>query len=164
MIRKSLLLALPLFVLLGTVAAVFTLEHQRTPDWQVVLEGYLHDERAERADFIVRKSVAARQPWNFDAAMGRAQMAAGAWPWGIERLPYPLDALHCVLIARTSAANGTSTGSAGEQILYVAHHSDKLWRVGWLVHEGPTVPLDAKEVNHLAAVDCDFGQQLHVYP
>ena len=103
MLRKILLLGLPLLVALATATTVMLYERQRTPNWQQTLEQYFANQLAPAASDTVIASVEAQLPWAFAAEMGRAVVDAGAWPWGIEQLPYPPDALYCVLMDDSSA-------------------------------------------------------------
>ncbi len=106
-------------------------------------------------DVQVQRTVNARQPWNFDERMGRAWLRPGEWPWQIDRLPFPPNALYCVLIERTPSASAKSSLKAARQLLYVAHHSDQLWRLGWVVHEGQQAPFGAADFKRLVELGCD---------
>jgi hypothetical protein len=147
--RKTLLLALPVLVIAATALAVFVLERQRTPDWQMALDEYLASTGAVWQDARIGANVVAQMSWNFGEDNGNPQMS-GNWPWGIATLPYPPNALRCMLI----------TNGEGEQLLFVAQHTDKLWRIGWIVHVGPTVPLTVAERGALAEVGCNIAAEL----
>jgi hypothetical protein len=69
------------------------------------------------------------------------------WRWEV-RLPYPPDELVCVLLAGAQAQH---------QVVYVGHHTDTLWRVGWLVHQGPASPFPPDVAVELAALGCELG-------
>lgn len=178
--RKILTLALPLLILLGTVTTVVALEQQRTPEWQRALNGYLdqsrlddfHSDDSRSGDSSavkhsnvlaarVRRVARARLPWNFRAEMGRPVRSTQQWPWAVNQLPYPPDALYCVLVQETvskfAPATATPQMATTRRVIYVAHHSDKLWRVGWMVHEGPIQPFSPALASHLASVGCDLG-------
>ena len=167
MCRKALLFGMPLLVALGTLATVMFYERQRTPDWQQTLAAYLH--LSQMADDVeVLASVKARTPWDFNAEMGRAVSGELAWPWGIAQLPYPPDALYCVLVGKPESAVTQEAAQPGGKftlrLLYVAHHSDKMWRVGWLVHEGGRAPWAATDEDVLASVGCEFDPQMAPNP
>lgn len=140
--KKIIALAIPLLVLVGTAVLFITLESRRMPDWELELNEYL----ARPDAFAVQQVVLARHPENFKPDMGAP--VQGDWPWGIEVLPYPPQALRCVLLAQPDAAK--------QQTVYVGYYSDALWRSGWLVHEGPEAPFSPTLDGHLTAIGCDL--------
>ncbi len=162
MMRKSLLIVLPVVVMVMTAFAVYWLARLRTPDWQGALDIYLAEAGEASAGTVQRPvvigKVAATKPWLFHNGMGRAQMT-GEWPWDAVQLPYPPDAVRCVLVAGPSTAAGSTedAGSRG-QLLFVAHHIDKLWRTGWVVHEGLPGTNDTRAV--LAEIGCELDALL----
>lgn len=163
MLRKILLIGLPLLVALGTATTVMFYDGQRTPGWQQTLEQYLAQSGASSvnaADDQIIASDAAQVPWNFDAEMGHAVVDAQAWQWSIEQLPYPPDALFCVLVDDSTPTSTSSvtqpTNPPTQRLVYVAHHTDKLWRVGWVVHEGGRAPFAVADTDALGAVGCDL--------
>ena len=92
----------------------------------------------------------AREPRNFSASMGTPQ--PGDW---INPSNPPQD-VRCVLLARSGASVGDS-GETVRQVVYLVHHSDALYRVGWLAYKGPEEPFDEKLRSDLASIGCDLG-------
>ncbi|MEM7346631.1 MAG: hypothetical protein AAF485_20500 [Chloroflexota bacterium] len=88
----------------------------------------------------------ASQPWNYLNTMGKP--VPRGWVWGIETVPFPPTAMQCVLLAE---------GEINQQVIYVGYHTDNLWRVGWLVHEGPTSPFQPEHIVNLTEIGCDLG-------
>jgi hypothetical protein len=155
MLRKIVLLSLPLFIVMGTVTTVIALERQRTAEWARTLEQYFAQTHTAAIDVEVQVTVSALQPWNFREGMGSAFLDTNDWRWHIEQLPFPPDSLYCVLVKRIPTATANPIIEPARQLLYVAHHSDHLWRVGWIVHEGPTEPFTMEVANDIAALGCD---------
>jgi hypothetical protein len=156
MLRKIILISLPLFVLLVMLTAVVAFEEKRTPDWQQVLKRYIEETRPIAVEVSILESVQASRPWNFDESMGVAYRQPNSWPWDIDRLPFPADALYCVLMQREPLEAAYQEVKSNHQIYYVAHHADALWRVGWVVHEGPMQPFAAAVRDDLAEIGCDL--------
>ena len=152
--KKILALGIPVLVLLGVVIALAKLEGRRTPDWETALGDYV-SRSAQRGESIeIQKVVEASRPWRFAPEMGRA--GRSNWTWQVVQLPFPPKALRCVVVRR----KGTSVLGVPEepirQVIYVAYHTDELWRAGWLVHEGPQEPFTGELLADLEAIGCDL--------
>ena len=145
--KKIIVLTIPFITLVTIVLTFAMLETQRKPDWKIELDRYITSQ-LPAATLTVKAVVTASQPGNFAEAMGRPVRAD--WRWGIDELPYPPSALRCVLLERRN----NSTGLAQGQVVYVGYHTDTLWRVGWLVHEGPEAPFRLEVARHLATLGC----------
>ena len=155
MLRKMLILGLPVLLFLSSAVTVIALERQRTPDWQQALDRYLDQTQMVNVQVEILGIERASLPWNFSVQMGTPVVAASDWTWQIDRLPYPPDSLRCVLIdRRPTNAEGRIGIEPKRQLLYLAHHTDAVWRVGWIVHEGPSTLLAPGVVEDLAEVGC----------
>jgi hypothetical protein len=143
---KLIIFAMPLLVLLGVGTTVAALERQREPDWQAALNHYLAQREPSTQRLAVQHMTRASSPQHFQPEMGVAQRLDD-WRWTVQ-LPYPPDELVCVLLAGEEAQR---------QVVYVGHHTDTLWRVGWLVHQGPASPFPSDLAVDLAALGCDLG-------
>ena len=75
------------------------------------------------------------------------------WRWKVSKLPFPPLAVQCVLLERTRESDGAEDEPL-RQVVFVGHHSDGLYRVGWLVHEGPKEPFSPELQAHLDAIGC----------
>ena len=146
--RTLLLLAIPLGVLLGTIAGVIALEQGQPPGWERALQLYLDTAAPVQGRAQVMAAEQARQPWEFRPELGSPVHQDEVWTWQIDQLPYPPDDLYCVLLGYPAGA------ATSRQVVYVAHHTDNLWRVGWLVHLGPVTPFPATLAADLAQVGC----------
>jgi hypothetical protein len=154
---KPIFFLIPLLVLLSAVTTVAALERQRAPDWQTTLDHYLARRQRAGTALRVQRVVFAQQPWRFDAALASAAPDPEDWRWNAERLPYPPDAVYCVLFENVAGSTAKAAATTGGQVVYVAHHSDKLWRVGWIVHEGPREPFPPALRADLSALGCDLS-------
>ena len=66
-----------------------------------------------------------------------------------------MELRHCVLLEpRKEALNGSRQLTA--QFVFMAYHSDALWRAGWLVHESAEPYATPAAENRLERVGCDF--------
>lgn len=151
--KKIIALTSPVLVLVAVFIAVAALETERVSDWERALSNYLTQSRS--SGFVkLRATTPANKPWNFTETMGTP--VHGGWPWGIEELPYPPTAVQCVLVERIHRLDANTTTQT-QQLIFVARHSDKLWRIGWLVHKGPTAPFSPQTAELLAAIDCELN-------
>jgi hypothetical protein len=146
--RRIILLAIPLITLITVVMIFAGFEAQRKPDWRVQLDRYITDKFPSET-ITVKDAVAASQSGNFNERMGQPVRSL-AWQWGIDELPYPPQLLRCALLDRRD----NSTGLTQRQIVFVGYHTDTLWRVGWLVHEGPKAPFTAEVITDLTTLGC----------
>lgn len=146
--KRFIALAILLMIPLVVVVAFVMLEARRGPDWQFDLNEYLTDKAQTSGAMTLRAVVRAREPWNFSPEMGRP--VRDDWRWGIDELPFPPLEVQCVLLERGDAA------TPQRQVVFIGYHTDRLWRVGWLVHEGPTEPFPLELTDHLAMIGCDL--------
>ena len=77
--KRILVLAIPLAVLVGVVTTFATLERQRTPDWEGVLDDYIAGSRSPGETITVLEVTEASKPWRFTPSMGRA--VRNDWKW-----------------------------------------------------------------------------------
>ncbi len=157
--KRIIALAFPFLVLVGAVTTVLALEARRTPDWESELNSYIARSRAPGETITILAQVEASRPRNFTPAMGRALPNEGGWPWGMGELPppYPSTAVHCVLLERVRKSATGEAGEALRQVIFVSYHSDELFRIGWLTHEGPQEPFTPELIANLDAIGCDLG-------
>ena len=153
--RAALILRVALIV--AAAAALAWAEARRTPDWQIALQGYMQERLDAEQQWVVLDTATARSPEAFAPHM--AQPVVLEWTWeGIE-IPYPPRSVICVLFAPA----GSSSEKSHARVLFVSHHSDNLWRQGWIVHEGPQSPLAPHVQETLSLLDCGLtvtGQPL----
>jgi hypothetical protein len=148
--RRILRLAVPLALLLFAVGFITALEHRRGPDWRLELDEYLASHASPAETLTVEAVVRARKPWHFTAEMGEPE--SGDWI-----VPsYPPQAVRCALLARRSGSGGGAGETAVRQVVFLVHHSDALYRVGWLAHAGPEEPFGPGLRAHLALIGCDL--------
>lgn len=152
--RKIVVVSFLVLALLCTATAVVALERQRTPDWQSALNQYLEQNQFAGDGRQLLKAVRATAPGNFQEGIAPPWRDAAAWQWHIDQLPYPPDQLYCLFLQ--SSAPETVGEEPARQLLYVSHHSDKLYRVGWLVHEGPVEPFPPEYTGTLSILGCDL--------
>jgi hypothetical protein len=157
MLRKIIVLGVPLLLIFGMMTTMVVFEGRRTPPWQRSLNQYFTHTDTSSFDLQVYESAKARQPWNFEEDMATPFFNGIDWPWQQERLPFPPDILYCTLIDRIPTTSATATIEAERQLVYVAHHSDALWRVGWMVHEGPVIRSDVNVPQDFTIVGCDLS-------
>ena len=157
--KKIIALGFPFLVLAGAVITVLALEARRTPDWESELNSTIARSRLPGETITVLAQVEASRPWNFSPAMGKAMANGSGWLWGtIESPPpYPPTAVHCVLLERVRKFAAGEAGESLRQVIFVSYHSDELFRVGWLTHEGPQEPFTPELTANLEAIGCDLG-------
>ena len=160
--KKIIALVLPFTVLVGVFIPLIVFEQQRIPDWQAELNDYIAKNSRPTELITVRVVTNATQPWNFSASMGQA--VPTDWEWSTDTVPPPSDMIKCVLVERNRRATATTPGEQYDQIIFISHHTDTLWPVGWLVYEGPIAPFTPKVATHLDNLGCDLhldnGEQL----
>ncbi len=157
--KRVIALTIPLMVLVATVTILVIFEVQRPPDWKSELEAYI-EARAVSETLTVQSVVKAEKPWNFAAHMGIPALNLSTWATA-EKLPYPPHEVQCVLLVRqnpplTQSKTQEESGSFERQIVYISYHSDTLWNVGWLTHEGAREPFSADVKEDLATIGCDL--------
>ncbi|MFW5940886.1 MAG: hypothetical protein ACOC9C_01025 [Chloroflexota bacterium] len=151
--RKRLeLLLVPVTVLALIITGFAWFERRRTPDWRQELDQYLQSAGNGMAMKISAVTPAWR-PWSFNGDLGTP--VRDDWTWSIERLPYPPQSVYCVLLEpRKEERNNRHHLTA--QLVFMAYHSDALWRAGWLVYESAAPYGTPAAENLLERVDCDF--------
>ncbi len=152
--KRIITLAFPFLVVVSVVMTVAALEARRTPDWQTALSDYTAGNRLPGEAIRVLAVVEARKPWNFEATMGKA--VRSDWTWQIQQLPFPPTALRCALLERERISAAGVPGERKRQVVFVAYHTDTLWRSGWLVHEGPREPFTPELLADLDTIGCDL--------
>jgi hypothetical protein len=155
--RRAMLFAVPLAAVDVLILAFVWLESQREPDWRHELDDYIARTALPSETVTVQSVVRASQPQNFRAEMGRA--ARYDWRWSATSPSFPAQAVQCVLLERQWTASAEGEDRPAPQILFVAHHSDALYRVGWLVYAGPEEPLTDETAGYLTAIGCDLGPE-----
>jgi hypothetical protein len=152
--KKAIALAVPLVVVVLVTVAVAVLETRRGPDWRRELEEYVAHSVAATDTVAIRAVAEARRPWEFDAEMGAA--VREDWRWQSIELTYPPTAVQCVLLERSQESTAV-TAEWRHRVVFMAHHTDGLYRVGWVVHEGPRDPFERELLARLDAMGCDLG-------
>jgi hypothetical protein len=152
--KRIIALAFPFLVLASVVITFAALEARRMPDWETTLSDYIAWSRLPDETIKVQAVVEASKPWNFRATMGKA--VRNDWRWGIEQLPFPPTAMRCVLLERERKSAVGVPGEPKHQVIFVGYHTDTLWRVGWLVHEGPQEGFTPELVADLDTIGCDL--------
>ncbi len=157
--KRIIALAFPFLVLVGAVITVLALEARRVPDWETELDSYITRSRLPGETITVLAEVEASRPWKFSSAMGKAIANERGWPWGNNELPppYPPTAVRCVLLERERKPTSGEPGESIRQVIFVSYHSDGLWRVGWLTHEGPQEAFTPELRANLDTIGCDLG-------
>ena len=150
--KRIIALAVPLGVVAVAVGAFVMLETRRGPDWRMALDDYVA-QSAQQSEVITMQSVAeASKPWEFNEAMGRA--VRNNWRWGIAKLPYPPQAVKCVLLERIRVSTAQLEKEPSQQVVFVGYHTDGLYRTGWVVHEGSEEPFPQELKEDLATIGC----------
>lgn len=151
--RKPFVLLIPFLIVAGVAAGYWALESSRPPDWEQALHNYVRRQLPPNAIIEIRRSVSAGKPGNFSTRMGIR--TATEWTWEITSVPMPPEAVQCVLLDRTIP--GRASSKSERQILYLAYHSDNLWRSGWVAYAGPYAPFEPQLIATLDEIGCDFG-------
>lgn len=151
---KGLALCLPTMVVLITLTTILRLEAQRKPDWQIVLDQYLAQRELAADSYVIEKVTRARHPRQFEPGMAVAIRNNELWQ--VEALPFPPQAVRCVLLQPRSTARDDSLAMKRE-IVFIVYHDDTLWRSAWLIHWGPSEPLSEQNADDLETVGCDLN-------
>lgn len=133
----------PLVVLAVVLLIVRSLEAERGPDWRLALNEYI---AGSTQTWTVQKAVAASQPASFEPAMGRLMPGGVQWE-GIHPV-FPPRAVQCVLLV---------AGPGGQEVVYVAYHSDGLHHLGWRVYEAEQAPSTPELHTDLQSIGCELG-------
>jgi hypothetical protein len=148
--RKIVALAVPVAVLFFALGFIVALEVRRGPNWRLELEAYVAEHTSSGDTIRVEQMTEARQPRRFTAAMGAPVRSDGVHP------TFPPQAVRCALLVRQPAGGGAPI----RQVVYLVHHSDALYQIGWLAYEGPEEPLAPQAAADLAAIECDLDVAL----
>jgi len=149
--RRVVALAVPLAVLIFGLGFFVGLEVRRAPNWRLELDEYVAQHRSPSETVTVQTVVKAEKPWHFSPAMGAPADADGITP------SYPPKEVRCVLLLRGRPSESGADDELVRQVVFLAYHSDVLYRVGWLAHEGPEEPFPAEVLADLALIGCDLG-------
>jgi tetratricopeptide (TPR) repeat protein len=147
-------IALPILVGLVVIVTVVALQARRGPDWRLALNEYIAQRTQLHGVLTVQRVVAARHPANFVLAMGMP--VPGGPLWESVRPVFPPRAVQCVLLEISCATCGTASGEAWRQVVYLAYHSDSLYRVGWRVYEAGREPFTPELQADLQVIGCDL--------
>jgi tetratricopeptide (TPR) repeat protein len=153
--KRMVALAVPLAVVIVGMLAFARLEAQRGADWRHELDEYVAQSALPSETVTIQSVVRASEPQNFSGEMGRA--VRNEWTWSVIAPPFPAQAVQCVLLERTRQSTASGEKESIHQVAFVAHHSDGLYRVGWLAYAGPEAPFTQETVAHLAAIGCDLS-------
>jgi tetratricopeptide (TPR) repeat protein len=153
--KKVVALVIPIVVLIVAIVVVAVLEVQRGPDWQLELDEYISQSALPSETVTVQSVVEASKPWNFSEEMGTA--ARDDWKWGSVAPLFPPEAVQCVLLERSRESTIGVEEESGRQVVFVAYHTDALYRAGWLAYVGPKEPFTQELAAHLATIGCDLG-------
>jgi tetratricopeptide (TPR) repeat protein len=140
----------PLVVLAVVLLIIRSLEAERGPDWQLTLNEYIAQRAQSHEVLTVQKVVTARNPASFISAMGLA--VPGGPLWDSVQPVFPPSAVQCVLLEQSGAAQG----EAGLSVVYLAYHSNSLYRVGWRVYEARQSPFTPQLLADLQAIGCEL--------
>jgi len=147
--RRLIALAVPVAVLFFALGFVVGLEVQRGPNWRLELEDYVAEHRSPGDAATIETVARARRPDEFSAAMGTLadpgdiQPSSGA------------GAVRCVLLEWSRPMDDGDR--PWRQVVFLVHHSDALYRVGWLAYEGPQEPFGPQLTADLNRIGCDLN-------
>ncbi len=147
-------LAIPLAVLAATMGAITALEVRRGPDWQHELNDYIIESTSPSERVTIQSVTEASEPRNFSPEMGTA--VRDDWRWHEVAPSFPAQAVKCALLERRTGATSSDGGRATRQVVFVAYHTDALYRVGWLAYAGPEAPFAEAFVERMATIGCDL--------
>jgi DNA gyrase inhibitor GyrI len=130
----------------GTLAG---LEARRGPDWYLELQGYIAQSAQASETVKVVAIVDATEPVNFRTGMGT--------PTREDWRSTPIHAVKCVLLERSRPLTPGGEPVSRRQVVFLAYHSDALYRVGWLAYAGPREPFGQEIKANLREVGCELG-------
>jgi len=142
-----------LLVLIALVVAFARLEARRGPNWRLELEEYVAHSASPSETVAIQSVVEAKAPHNFRQEMGTA--ARDDWRWGSVQPSFPPEAVRCVLLERSRPSTTDDEQESTRQVVFLAYHTDALYRVGWLAYAGPEEPFPQDLAANLAAIGCD---------
>jgi len=146
--------AIPLAVLVAVLIVFAALETRRGPDWQHELDNYLAESASPSETVTIQSVTDARAPHDFRPDMGAA--VRDDWRWSGITPPFPAQAVKCVLLERSTGTAGSDEERSTHQVVFVAYHTDALYRVGWLAYAGPQEPFPEELMEHMATIGCDL--------
>ena len=153
--KRGLALAVSSVVLILVIVVVVVLEARRGPNWRLELDKYIAQSASPSETLIVESVVEAREPRNFTQEMGQAM--SDDWRWGSVAPSFPPKAVQCVLLERIRQSTVGDEKDSVHQVVFVAYHTDYLYRVGWLTYAGPEEPFTRELVARLTKIGCDLG-------
>lgn len=154
--RRVISLIIPLLVLFVLAAGVIAIEVSRPADWRVELNKYVQYQNSLSPARITVQSVAyASKPGNFSQDMSHAVF--GDSVWGGLDLPFPPEEVWCVLLKRDASSNDELGGEMPYKVVFVSHHTDRLWNDDWVVHEGAKALFTHEFIESLSLIGCDLG-------
>jgi len=154
--KRFIALVFPIIVVVGVVITITALEARRVPDWKIKLSAYMTQSRLPAETITIQDVAEATKPWNFSKTMSRA-VRNDDWARSVDDVPFPPSEIQCVLLERTQKSTAAGKAVSTPQIIFVGHHSDALWRINWLVHEGPIGPFTKEFRADLDAIGCNLN-------
>jgi len=142
-----------LLALIALIVAFARLEARRGPNWRLELEEYVVHSASPSETVAIQSVVEAKAPQNFRQEMGTA--ARDDWRWGAIQPSFPPEAVRCVLLERSRPSVTGGERQSARQVVFLAYHTDALYRVGWLAYAGPEEPFPPDLATNLAAIGCD---------
>lgn len=152
--KKVVALAVSIVALIVAIVIVAVLEARRGPNWRLELDEYIAQSASPSETITIQSVVEASKPWNFSREMGRA--VRDDWRWESVAPSFPPKAVQCVLLEQSRKLTVGAEEEPRQQVVFVAHHTDALYRVGWLAYVGPKAPFTQELAAHLAAIGCDL--------
>jgi hypothetical protein len=143
-------MAVPLALAAFALGFIGALEVQRGPDWRLELEEYIAQHASAAETITVEAVVEAGEPWHFSPVMGTPQREDWIKPSSSQQ------AVRCALLLRSRPSAGGAGDEEVRQVVFLVHHSDALYRVGWLAYEGPEEPFGPELIANLALIGCDL--------
>ena len=150
--QRGVALAVPFAVLIVGIVIFVVVEVQRGPDWRLELDEYVAQSALPSETVKVRSVARASGPQRFCGEMGRP--LRDDWRWNAVAPSFPPEAVRCVLLERIRPSTGGSEEDSAQQVVFVAYHTDALYRAGWLAYAGPEEPFTQELVAHLATIGC----------
>jgi len=153
-LRNLVALAVSIVVLAFTSGVIVGLEVQRGANWQLELDEYIAQTTLSSETVTIESVVEATEPSNFSAQMGTAMR--DDWRWGAVAPSVPPTAVKCVLLERSRAPTAGGGEESKRQVVFLAYHTDALYRVGWRVYAGPQAPFAQELLLTLSTIGCDL--------
>jgi hypothetical protein len=147
-LQKTIRIAIPVLVVIGTIIAFLALENRHKYAWQDHLDHYLAYLRtAGQPSYQLLTAVPSSMPDNFTPQMSAESFSDSfifqtsrtpnlEYSAGLQPMPYPPAELWCVLLV----------GGEQQQLVYLALH-DTLKNADWIVHV-PTDPWGSPQLQY----------------